>query len=483
MTDKDSLYPKSLTNAVSWSFLSETCIKLIQPASYFILMLMLSPVEMGLMASALVVTSFSQIFWEAGLGKELIRREEKVSQAANVAFFTNVILALLLSFLIINVPHSIVDRFEDGSEVHNVLRIMVLFMVLSSLSSVQIAILQKKLDFKNLAAVKLTGVFLGAVISLFLAYNNFGVWSLVAGALTGQMAQLVLSFIVSDWRPSFDFGDRLLLKEMFNFTIWVFLSSLLIWFFAWADSLIVGLFFGSEMLGLYRSASFLAGGFFALILGPVIPVLYSSLSKFKASDVHTRTATILVNSVIFLAVPISWSLFFTGDYIEKFLLPEAWGGFAVIFSMLALMHGYSWIVGYNGEFFRAQGKPELETLVTGLSISLYVAGYLISAQYGFEVFLKTRVFLALTVLFFHLFLLNRLVNLDFPYLISNLFICSILSFAVFVSAEIILPISLQSSPSWVAIIIFSFLLLYALLYFIRIRHFIILIRTELWKSN
>ena len=101
MFQKFNSNSKSLTNAISWSFLSETCIKLIQPASYFIFVPMLSPVEMGLMASALVVTSFSQIFWEAGLGKELIRRDENILQAANFAFFTNVTIAIVLSLLII----------------------------------------------------------------------------------------------------------------------------------------------------------------------------------------------------------------------------------------------------------------------------------------------------------------------------------------------------------------------------------------------
>ena len=57
--------------------------------------------------------------------------------------------------------------FDNGQDVLKILKIMTVFMILASLSSVQLALLQKKLDFKNLAVVKLSNVMATALFLYF----------------------------------------------------------------------------------------------------------------------------------------------------------------------------------------------------------------------------------------------------------------------------------------------------------------------------
>ncbi len=45
------------------------------------------------MVAALMVISFSQVFWEAGMGKALIQQGD-IHKAADVAFWINIVLGL-----------------------------------------------------------------------------------------------------------------------------------------------------------------------------------------------------------------------------------------------------------------------------------------------------------------------------------------------------------------------------------------------------
>lgn len=62
----------SLFHALKWSFLSEIASKAISPLVFVVLARLLTPDDDGVVAAAMVI-SFSQIFWEAGMGKAIIQ--------------------------------------------------------------------------------------------------------------------------------------------------------------------------------------------------------------------------------------------------------------------------------------------------------------------------------------------------------------------------------------------------------------------------
>jgi hypothetical protein len=57
---------------------------------------------------------------------------------------------------------------------------------------------------------------------------------------------------------------------------------------------------------------------------------------------------------------------------------------------MALTHGFSWVVGANGEAYRAIGRPDYETKIMAATLLFYVPAYWLSIQQGFTAFLWTR---------------------------------------------------------------------------------------------
>jgi hypothetical protein len=93
---------------------------------------------------------------------------------------------------------------------------------------------------------------------------------------------------------------------------------------------------------------------------------------------------------------------------------------------MGLLHGFSWVVGMNGEVYRAIGKPAYETIVTATTLVIYLIAYVISIRRGFEVFVWVRFALAMGALFLHLFVLKKVLSISIIPIVQYLLVKSII---------------------------------------------------------
>jgi len=416
----------NFTHALKWSFLSELAFKAIQPIVFVVLARLLTPEDYGVMSSALMVISFSQIFWEAGMSKALIQRQGDVCEAANVAFWINIVMGCVIATVLYLVAGPVARTFFHDERVTAVLHVMTIQIFLGAVSAVHTALLLKEMEFKKLFWVRLVTISLPGLASIPLAYNGMGYWALVAGSLVGQMAQVIMLWRMSTWRPKLDF-DKLLAKELVRFGVWVGVSGLMAWGYGWADSLIVGMYLGSHDLGLYRTGSQFAIMIYGSIFSPIMPVLYSHLSRMNADKIRLGIAIQKVIKVITLvAVPIAVIIFSLSEPISAVVFGEKWRGIGFVIGVLSLTHGFSWIVSMNGEVYRAMGKPRYETIVTFVPLTIYLGAYLLSIRQGFEVFVWTRLGLMFGGLFFQLFVLRKVMSISIMPIITYIFTITIL---------------------------------------------------------
>ena len=419
-----------LIHAFKWSAASEIASKAIQPLVFILLARLLTPEDFGVMTSALMVIGFSQIFWEAGMNKALIQRQTNVDEAANVAFWINVALGCFIAVLLYFIANLIAYTFFQDGRVTAVLQVMTLHVILGAFAAVHTALLQKKMDFKRLFWVRFATVGLPGLASIPLAWNGMGYWALVVGVLVGQAAQVIMLWNLSKWRPSWEFHTAVA-KEMSRFGAWVGVAGLLAWFYMWADSLIVGMYLGVHELGLYRIGNQFAIMIFAIIFGPIMPVLYSHLVKMNSDMKRVgRTMEHLIKALIIIAIPISFVLFSLSEPIGEVLFGEQWTGVGLVIGVMALTHGYSWVIGMNGEAYRAVGKPHIETIVMASTLLIYLVAYLVGIQYGFEAFVWVRLSLAIGALVAHFAVLNRVLSLPVASLIRFLLIISVFSIVI-----------------------------------------------------
>ena len=401
-----------VSRALKWSFLSEIAAKAIQPLVFVVLARLLTPEDYGVVASAVMVISFSQIFWEAGMGKAIIQYQGETNAAANVGFWINILLGIVSSLLLVLASDFISSALFHDERVTLVLRVMSLQVFLSASVSIQKALLQKDMKFKSLFWIRLATVALPGLFSIPLALAGYGYWALVAGTLVGQAVQVPLLWLFSAWKPqlSFDFS---IARHLIHFGSWVAFSGFLTWAYFWADSLIVGAQLGTYDLGLYRTGNNLVNLVYVFIFGPILPVLYSHLAKIQADRSRIKAVfSYMIRLSTFIALPIGFAAFFIGKPLADVVLGSNWQGIDVVVSILGLAHGLGWITGANGEAYRAVGKADCEAKLMAISCMVSIPIYFVAISHGLVTFLWVRLLLDLAAVVMNLIVAKRIIHID-----------------------------------------------------------------------
>ena len=396
---------------MKWSTLSEISARVITPIVFILMARLLTPADYGVTASVMVILSFAQVFWDAGLGRALIQRENNIEKAANVVFWTNLGLAAVV-YVALFLGAGLISRylFKDPRIV-TVIRVQGLIVLVNAFACVQTAHFQRNLDFKSLFWVRLITTGAPALASLPLAACGFGYWALVAGTLTGAIVQAIVLWRFSPWRPSFEY-DREVAREMVRFGMWVTVSGMLAWFYSWGDILLVGAYFDTRTLGLYRTGSTFVLTVFAMALGPIIPVVYAMLARMQGDLPRVRTTFLRVVRTIFLvAAPLGAMLFITRFAASYIIFGTKWSGVEVVIGWYALFTGLSWLVGSNNEVYRAVGLPAWETKSMLFGLATHIPVYFLTVNMGFGVFVKARFFLVFIGITWHLYLLSRILQI------------------------------------------------------------------------
>lgn len=401
-----------INKSLRWSFLGEVVSRLAQPLTFLYLMAVLGPGDYGVVAAAAMVIAFTQIFWEAGLGKALIQYEGNKKEAASTAFLLNVALGVVVSLILwLSAEFIAVELFKD-LRVKNVLRLLIVQVALTAITATQVALMQEEFNFKGIFFAKFTQAVIPSVVSIFMASSGYGYWALVAGSIVGAAAHTLIIWSVSDWRPKAIFCIRTA-KRLLAFGSWVMYGGLLTWFYMWADSLIISLNLTSQELGSYRTGSQVTGMVFSLILSPILPVTYSYLTKIKGEKKEKIGDQMkkIITSLSLLCFPLAAFMYIVVGPLTEYILPNKWNGLGGVISIIGVMQGISTIVGVNGEAYRSIGKPKYETFVNSIMIFVYLPVYFFSIEYGFEVFLWARLGLAALALCIHMALLSKVFGL------------------------------------------------------------------------
>lgn len=415
MNYKNEQVTEKAVGSIKWSALIEAVSRTAIPITILILAHFLSPEDFGIVAIVMIIISFSQMFWDAGLSKTLIQVKEALGEAANVVFWTNFFLGVV-SYCLLFIFSPWIAAFFNSPDSVNVLRVLGIQIIIASLSSVQQSLFTRNLDFRVLFLIRITTAFIPALVSIPLALLNYGVWALVCGSLAGQLGNLILLWIKSTWRPNWKFKKEIL-KPIYIFGLWVTGESLASWFLLWGDNLVVGKFLGVYDLGVYRTGWMFVITIFGLTLNPFLPLLYPTFSNIRDNREFLINTFHNVNRLVLaLALPIGVCLLFTGSEVSELFFGTQWKGLGFVISVIGLQQGMAWLVSINTEVYRAIGRPDINTKLLFFSACFFLPAYIISIQFGMNVFLFTRLAVTIPGILIHVYILNRFLGVSKYYL-------------------------------------------------------------------
>lgn len=377
---------KQTVNGLLWNTLDSI---INQGGSFLILIILariLSPNEFGLIGLTVIFITIAQVLAEGGLGYALIRMDNCTKKDFSTVFYFNITSSLLL-YIIIYFISPYIAIFFNQPILSDVIRLLAVSIIVSSVTSIQQTIIIKEINFKSQAIISFTAILISGGISVYLALRDFGVWSLVWRTLINQIIRSILLTFHNKWLPAFYF-DFKSFKSMFQFGYKLMFINFLNTLSKNIYNAIIGKSYNAVTLGYYTTAdnfTAMASNTTALIINKVA---YPVLSKVKHDPVQLKqSAKYFLSLSMFISFALMAFLFIAVKPIISFLFGTKWLDAVPILQILCLAYIAYPAQQINQSIVLSKGRSGLLLKLEGIKYLLIVPVIFLGIKYGINVLL------------------------------------------------------------------------------------------------
>jgi len=291
----------------------------------------LTPSDYGVVGFAGIIIGFLAQFSDMGVGNAVVRSPELHQRDLDTAFTLKLVLgcgAFVLALLIAPYAHHLFEHPATG----NVIRILALNFLVSSIGFVPQVMLTREMNFRALVVPGVAAAFVQCVLTVALVLHGWSFWAVIAANVGATLASGIVLQLAKKSAIRFRF-DWTAAQGYLRFGIPLFGSGVLGFLIFNLDNFLVGASLGSARLGYYALAftwgSFICG----LLSGTVHSALFPAFSAIQNDPVAVRRWYLkTVELVAFIAVIANAALFanahfflvtFLGKGTDKWL-PAIW---------------------------------------------------------------------------------------------------------------------------------------------------------------
>ncbi len=363
---------KKMAKSVRWSALEKGGQQGITFIVFAVLARFIAPADFGLVAMALIIIGFIQIFIDQGFSTAIIQREDVDDEFLSTAFWANLIVGIVLGVVLIGLKGATAWFFNEP-HVAELIPWMALSLLFEALMAVPQALLKRNFDFRGLALRTLIARLIAGGVAIAGAVSGWGVWSLVTfTVLSGAISTMVLWW-VSDWYPKFRFSSGCF-KDLLCFGGNVTGVRVMSYVNIRILDIIIGYFFGAVALGYYTLASQLVGRIGSVMIQVLSQVTMSGFSRVQNSAEIMANHLLRVNRLTMtIAFPLFAFIGLMATDLVGLLYGEGWEQSAMLISLLAATGPARVMISSLGDAVMSSGAPYLVLRARTLATALLVA--------------------------------------------------------------------------------------------------------------
>lgn len=373
---------EQVLTGIKWTAGGKLGTQVISWAITLIVMRLLTPDDYGLLAMATVFIAFMLMLSEAGLGPALIQKQD-LDEASLRSVFAIVIIANSGLLLLFNLLAPVIADFFNEDRLIPILRVLSLQFLLKIFDTLPIVQLYRHLRFKALSLISFSTTIAGSVLTLLMAFAQFGVWALVLGNLFAAILNVIAINIAAPIHlaPRFSLTG---MRHLLSFGKNVTLSRILWFFYMQIDTIIVGKLLGREALGFYSISMQLATLPVQRISSIINQVAFPVFSRIQDDREQFRSFILkAIRLLSLVAFPVLWGISSVANEIVLLFLGEKWIDAILPLQLLALIMPFRMIGNFFPSVTNALGRPDISLGNTLYAVSIIPAALLIGAtQWG-----------------------------------------------------------------------------------------------------
>jgi len=397
---------------IIWEYIGKFGNYLVTFLISIVLTRLLQPEEFGIMALVMVVVSLAAIFMELGFNRAIIQQQHISPLQLSTVFYINAVAAFILMLICFFIAGPLAD-FYDQPLIKPVFRVISISFLISGLNLVPSSLIYKQLKLKANSIILILASVLSGIIGIVMAYNNYGIWALVAQSLISSALILLLNVWYVRWWPTreFDFAS---IKPLWHYGSRIFASGILDRIYSRLDSFIIGKIYHTDTLGYYYRAQSMEGFVRTFSAGSIMSSLFPYIAKHQDNPVYLKEIyNRYLNVITFVSAGLCGVLFLLSKDLFIILFTERWNEAAVLFQLMMLA-GIVWPVsslmvnmisgvGNSKSFLRLEVYKKL------VMLPAYLFGFLL----GLKGFIITYVVASYICLLLNMLFVSRDIKVNF----------------------------------------------------------------------
>lgn len=366
---------------VGWSAIDNVAQYAVTFIVGIVLARLLSPDDYGLIGIISIFTAVCTSLINGGFGSALIRKKDVTDDDYNTAFIVNLGMSLLL-YIVIFICSPFIAKFFNRHELVILTRVSSLGMIIGALALVQQTRLTKRIDFKTQTKITLFASVTSGFIGIVMALLGFGVWSLVAQALTVQGLKTILLWFFNHWVPRLRFSKRSF-QDLFGFGWKLMVSNVLDTVWKELYQVVVGKFYSPGTLGQYTRAKGFAQLFSSNLTTVIQRVTYPVLSDIQ--DDKTRMVSAyrrIIKITMFITAVSMLSLGAVSEPLIYCLIGPKWNEAATYLPLICIGSSLYPLQAINLNMLQVQGRSDLYLVLEIVKKVIGLAPFFVGAFIG-----------------------------------------------------------------------------------------------------
>ena len=343
-----------------WTSISMAFTMLSTMGRVMILTRFLAKSDFGLVSITNMVIALCSTFTDLGFASVIMYKQKFTDREFSSLYWIQFVLFLFIYGVIAIISPFIASFYEEPVLV-GILPIAALSIVFQAIGKLYDSVLQKKYMFKMLAYRNIVSNLASLVLAVFLAWKEYGVYSLVYSTLFQIIILNVWNFIsgIKIQKPKFvlDFNEVIPLIKIGVYQtgtrILDFLSGKL-------DVLIIGKLLGTEALGIYDLSKELVFRLVDFVRSVVSKVALPILSNNNNDDDVVRLRFLQVTKIVaFICIPICISVAIFSQDAVRIMYGKDYMDAAPLVSVFAIVTIFTSIASFFDMLGIAKGRTDL----------------------------------------------------------------------------------------------------------------------------
>lgn len=347
-----------LSNLI-WKFAERISAQLVTSIVAIILARLLEPADYGIISIVTIFITLANVFVSDGFGSALIQKKNSDELDFSSVLWFNIGFSMVLYGVLFVCAPYISDFYGEGYEILvPVLRVLGLRIILCAVNTVQQAYVSKNMIFRKFFSATMCGTIISGILGIWMAYNGFGIWSLVAQYLvTNLISTFVLAFSI-EMKIQFKFSLQRI-KELIGFGSKILGTRLLITGFEELRALLIGKIYSSADLAFYDKGKHFPNLIVTNVNSSITAVLFPELSN-EQEDTF-RVKTIMRKSIAFssyVMTPLMLGLAAVAEPFVKIVLTDKWFPCVPMMQLFCIMYLFQPIHTANMQAIKASGRGD-----------------------------------------------------------------------------------------------------------------------------